>query len=144
MPAKKRLGWDNTQRLPPVKAAREPDERNPSRMAGARWCDLALLIQGQLPAQEEVLRGEGRRSTPTEEQATHAISQECQQRAHVPHAVLEQGWGACHDQRTLLRYGRSSLLMIAAGRDDVQSHEEGISVAYRSVGKPIDMLSRFR
>jgi hypothetical protein len=52
------------------------------------------------------------------------------ERAHVRHAVIEQGWGPCHDQRTFLRYGLSSLLIIAAGRDNVQYHEDGISAEH--------------
>jgi hypothetical protein len=41
------------------------------------------------------------------------------------------------------RYGLSSLLIIAAGRDGVQSHEDGISAEHRVVGSLAPSMQNF-
>ena len=59
MPAGQGRRLNNGQRPPPVEPAGEPDQSHPGGIGGSSWFDVALLIQGQLLTQKEVLRGEG-------------------------------------------------------------------------------------
>jgi hypothetical protein len=63
--------------------------------------DLALLIQGQLLAQKEILCGKGRGWTQAQEQEAQCIKEKHQQHAHERHEVAEQARASCHSQVSL-------------------------------------------
>jgi hypothetical protein len=58
MPADQRLGLHNDQQLTPGEAARQAGKDDARRIIGARGLDLALLLQRQQFAEEQILRRE--------------------------------------------------------------------------------------
>jgi hypothetical protein len=103
MPADQCRRLHNGQRLPPIEPAGEPDQSYAGGMSGSSRCDVALLIQGQLLAQEEY-----------------------QQRACEPSGAVERAHELSHSQGIPPKYRWLSLLIVAAGGRDVQSYENGI------------------
>jgi hypothetical protein len=81
MPADERRRLDHGQGLPPIESAGEPYEGDPSRMSGALWFDVTLLIQRELFAQKEILCRKRDGPTQTEPEVPQGIGQECQQYA---------------------------------------------------------------
>jgi hypothetical protein len=92
---------------------------------------VALLIQGQLLTQKEVLRGEGGTGAQAQEQETHRIHEEYQQRACEPDEEAEQAWESSHSQGTPPNYRSLSLPIVAAEGRNVQSDEDGIFAEHR-------------
>jgi len=58
MPAEKRLRLHDTQGLPPVEPAGEPDEDDTGGMRGPLWRHMAFLTQGELFTEKEVFGGQ--------------------------------------------------------------------------------------
>ena len=81
MPADQRCRLHNDQRLPPVEPARKPDQGETGSIRGTPRFDVALLVEGKLFPQKEVLRCQHRSWTQAEAQETDDIDQQCQQRA---------------------------------------------------------------
>jgi hypothetical protein len=75
MPVDERCGLHNGEGLAPVKTAREPDQGQAGSISGASGLDMALLVQGELFAQEKVFRCEYRSWTQTEAQETGDINE---------------------------------------------------------------------
>jgi hypothetical protein len=75
MPTDKRGGLHNRESLAPVKTVREPDQSQTGSISGASRLDMALLVQGELFAQEEVFCCKYRSWTQTEAQETTDINQ---------------------------------------------------------------------
>ena len=73
MPAEECCGLHNGEGLAPITTAREPDQGQTGSISGASGLDMALLVQGELFAQEEVFRGKYRSWTQTESQETDDI-----------------------------------------------------------------------
>ncbi len=73
MPTDQRRRLHDDDGLAPVEPASEPDQGHSSRLRGATWLDLAFLIQGQLFAQKEVLRLEGRTGAQAQAQKVPRI-----------------------------------------------------------------------
>jgi hypothetical protein len=57
----KRLRLHDTQGLPPVAAAGEPDEGDTGRMRGTLWLHMTCLIQGELLTEQAVFGGSSSR-----------------------------------------------------------------------------------
>ena len=55
--AKERRRLHDRERLAPGETAREEDEREPERVRGSSWLDLALAVHGQLFSKEDILGG---------------------------------------------------------------------------------------
>jgi hypothetical protein len=81
MPADQRSRLDNGQRPPPVEPEGEPAQGHPGGVGGSSWFDVALLVQGQLLTQKEVLCCEGGAGAQAQEQEAQRINEEYQQRA---------------------------------------------------------------
>ena len=73
MPACKHRGLYHDQRVPPVEPAGEPDQDHADGIGPSSRCDVALLIQSELFAQQEILCGEGRAWAYAETKETHAV-----------------------------------------------------------------------
>ena len=132
MPADQGRRLNNGQRPPPVEPAAEPDQGHLGGVGGSSWFDVALLIQGQLLTQKEVLRGEGGTGAQAQEQETHRIHEEYQQRACEPDEEAEQAWESSHSQGTPPNYRSLSLPIVAAEGRNVQSDEDGIFAEHRA------------
>jgi hypothetical protein len=120
MPTDQRGGWDDDQRVAPVEPAGEPGQGHPSCLHGTTWRDLACLVQGQLCAQAEVLRREGRTGEQAQEPEAPRLHEAHQQRACQGNEVAEQARASSHGESIPLRHNLWFLAIIAAGRRDVQ------------------------
>lgn len=58
MPADESIGLDNDEGAPPVEEPSENDHEQPRRVDCAARLDCALLVQGQLFAEKQILGGE--------------------------------------------------------------------------------------
>src|SRR5215510_4704337 len=67
-------------------------------VGGSSWFDVALMIEGQLLTQKEVLRGEGWAGAQAQEQEAPRINEEYHQRARKPDDEAEQARESSHSQ----------------------------------------------
>ena len=115
LPADQGLRLHHSQRLAPVEPAREPDQGEAGGVSSALRLDMALLVESELFAQEEIFGRLGGRWTQTQQPEAHGILQKRQQCAHSLHAVMEQAQYAQHTQGTLLRQKHHSWLLSLLG-----------------------------
>ena len=64
--------------MPPIKPTGKPDQAKTSGRGGLSRFHMALLIEGQLFTQKEILGGEGGAGAQGEEEEMHTITQERQ------------------------------------------------------------------
>ena len=104
MPADQRRRLNNGQRSPPVEPAGEPTQGHSGRVGGSPRFDVALLIQGELLAQKEVLRGKGGTWAQAQAEEAHHITEECEERACKPNEEAERVYESPHSQGIPLTY----------------------------------------
>jgi hypothetical protein len=114
------------QGLPPIEPAGGPDQGDAGGVGDSSPLDLTLLIQGELLAQKEILRGQDRGWTQAQEQEAQCIKEKHHQYASERHEVAEQARVSCHWQSLPLGHRWWFLPIVAAGRHDVQSDEDRI------------------
>ena len=92
MPPGEGLGGHHSQCLAPVEPAAQPDEGETGGIRCAFRLDVALLIQGELLAEKEILRRQHNRCTQAKPEETHGVEGKCQQHGcHIP-CRTEEAW----------------------------------------------------
>ena len=99
MPADERIRLDVHQGVTPREHAPQNDHTQPRGIVGAVWLDLALLEQGELLAQEEVLGSQCATRPGNKHQETDEITRDEGQRVEAVCQQLEDG--ARHERSAL-------------------------------------------